>query len=153
MVQWSLGIQLIFFVLILFSCKISQNLLQLVSIYRFYVFDPINFGEKRYFLIFVQDNGIIPPKKLQNFEHFSKSQEGNLFWSHTFSENKVWTKMFMVGRSDIDVHTHGSMQNSKYCDVRDIIPVVGRAFLYILSHSSATPFVKLQSQARSSALS
>ena len=44
---------------------------------------------------------------------------GRKFLSHTFAKKKVWTKIYRVGRSDIDVHTYKSMQNIKYGDGRD----------------------------------
>ena len=54
--------------------------------------------------------------------------------SHTFVQKKVWTKIFMVGRSDIDVHTYKSMQNLKYGDGWDLFPMFWKEFPYILSH-------------------
>ena len=54
--------------------------------------------------------------------------------SHTFAKKKVWTKIFRVGRSDIDVHTYKSMQNLECGDGRDLFPIVWKGFLYILSH-------------------
>ena len=54
--------------------------------------------------------------------------------SHTFSKNKVRTKTFKAGRSDIDVHAYKSIQNPKYGDGRDLFPVVWKEFLYVLSH-------------------
>ena len=36
----------------------------------------------------------------------SKLQVGRVLPSQTFSEKKVWTKKFEVGRSDMDVHTY-----------------------------------------------
>ena len=52
---------------------------------------------------------------------------------------KVWTKIFKVGRSDIDVHTYESMRNPEYSDGRDRFPVVWKGFLYILSQPSRKP--------------
>ena len=48
----------------------------------------------------------VPKKKLRNFGHMSKLQVGRVLPSQTFSEKKVWTKKFEVGRSDMDVHTY-----------------------------------------------
>ena len=64
----------------------------------------------------------------------SKLSVGRVFLSHTFVKKKVWTKIFMVGRSDIDVHTYKSMQNLEYGDGRDFFPMVWKGFLHILSH-------------------
>ena len=36
----------------------------------------------------------------------SKLYVGRVLSSQTFSEKKVWTKKFEVGRSDMDVHTY-----------------------------------------------
>jgi len=62
--------------------------------------------------------------------------------SHTFAKKKVWTKIFRVGRSEIDVHTYKSMQNLKYGDGRDLFPLGWKRFLYILSHPLGDPSFK-----------
>ena len=61
-----------------------------------------------------------PKKKLQKFGHMSK----------LFATKKVWTKIFRVGRSDINVHTYKSMQSPKYGDGMDLFPVIGRDFFH-----------------------
>ena len=53
--------------------------------------------------------------------------------SHILRKKQIWTTIFKVGRSDIDVHTYESMQNPEYSDGRDRFPVVWKGFLYILS--------------------
>ena len=45
-----------------------------------------------------------------------------------FSKKKNWTKIFRVGRSDIDVHAF------KNGDGRNLFLVVWKEFFYILSH-------------------
>ena len=62
-------------------------------------------------------------KQQRKFGHMSKLKVGRVFFSHTFAKKKVWTKVFRVGRSDIDAHTYKSMQNLKYGDGRDLFPV------------------------------
>ena len=65
----------------------------------------------------------------------SKLLVGRVLLIHTFSKKKVWTKIFRVGRSDIDVHTFESMQNSKLGDDRELILVAWKGILYTSSHS------------------
>ena len=75
----------------------------------------------------------VPKKKLRKYGHMSKLWVGRVHPSQTFSEKKVWTKKFEVGRSDMDVHTSKSMQSFKYGDGRDLFPMALKGFLYILS--------------------
>ena len=63
--------------------------------------------------------------------------------SHAFAKKKVWTKIFRVGRSDIDVHTYKSMQNLKYGDGRDLFFLwFGKDFFFILGHPLGDPSFK-----------
>ena len=69
----------------------------------------------------------------------SKLQVGRVFLSHTFAKKKVWTKMFRVGRSDIDVHTYKSIHNPKQGDGRDLFLVFWKGLFYILIHLYKNP--------------
>ena len=74
-------------------------------------------------------------KKLRKFGHMSKLWVGRVSLSHTFSKKKVWTNISGQVAQIIDVHTSKSMHNLKYCDGRDLFPVVWKAVLNILSYS------------------
>ena len=84
--------------------------------------------------VFCEQNKGGVPKTTTKVQTYDQTVGRQGIFKPYFCPKKVCSKMFRVGRSDIDDHTYKSIQNLKYDDGRDLFPMRWKGFLYILSH-------------------